>query len=245
MIDEERLPDDFPEPDTESSDEIVEEAPTEEQEHMATETQATDLTTVEILAEELEFLRARAAERDELFDRLQRSRADFINYQKRAQRESERWKEMILQDFLLHILPVIDDFERALGHARESSDVDALTHGFELIKAKLVKALEDQEVAPYEAMGERFDPAFHEAVAHIAQADAHEEEVIEVLRVGYRVGSRVLRVAQVVVAKDGTPWPEDGLSLDAETEDADDDTEDASPASLGDDDAAMQEEGDA
>jgi len=234
MRDEEPLPDGFAETDTESSEQIVEEVPTEEHEHPATETQATDLTVVEILAEELEVLRSRAEERDDLLDKLQRSRADFINYQKRSQRESERWREMTLQDFVLHILPVIDDFERALEHAQESSDVDALVHGFELIKAKLIKALEHQEVVPYESLGKRFDPALHEAVAHIAKPGAHEEEIIEVLRVGYTIGSRVLRAAQVVVAKDGEPWPEGEGMLEVETEDVDDDTEDAGPASLAD-----------
>jgi molecular chaperone GrpE len=244
MADDERLPQDVPEADTESGEQLVEEAPTEEHEHTATETQATDLTTVEILAEELEALRARADERDELFDRLQRSRADFINYQKRTQREQERWREMNLQDLVLHLLPVIDDFERALEHAREANDLDSLTHGFELIKAKLMKALEDHDVAPYDTLGQRFDPAYHEAVAHVEKPEARDQEVIEVLRVGYMMGNRVIRAAQVVVAKGGVAWPEDGASLTVETEDAGEDTEDAQAPSSPDDDGGAPAVGD-
>jgi molecular chaperone GrpE len=236
MADDEGLPQGSPEADTESGEEIVEEAPTEEHEHTATETQATDLTTVEILAEELEALRARADERDELLDKLQRSRADFINYQKRTRREQERWREMNLQDLVLHLLPVIDDFERALEHAREGNDIDSLTRGFELIKAKLVKALEDHDVVPYDALGQRFDPAYHEAVAHVEKPDAKDQEVIEVLRVGYMMGNRVLRAAQVVVAKGGAPWPADSAPLSIETEEAGEDTEDAPPPSAPEDD---------
>jgi molecular chaperone GrpE len=244
MADNEGLPQDTPEADTESGEQIVEEAPTEEHEHTATETQATDLTTVEILAEELEALRARAGERDEFLDKLQRSRADFINYQKRTQREQERWREMNLQDLVLHLLPVIDDFERALEHARDGNDVDSLTHGFELIKAKLMKALEDHDVVPYDTLGQRFDPAYDEAVAYVEKPEASDQEVIEVLRVGYMMGNRVIRAAQVVVAKGGSPWPEDSGTISVETEDAGEDTEDAQPPSSADDDADAPAVGD-
>jgi len=192
-----------PEPDTESSERLEEEAPTEE--HEPTETQASELATVEVLADEIEELRARAAERDEFLDKLQRAKADFINYQKRQQRERERWSELAMQNFALALLPVVDDFERALDAARRDHDVEAIAHGFALIRAKLLKALGDEGIEPFDALGKAFDPAFHEAVAHLERPDAADQAVIEVVKGGYMLGDRVLRAAQVVVAKSDRP----------------------------------------
>jgi len=194
-----------PEPESESPERPEDEAPTEEHETAATETQASELATVEVLAEEIEELRARAAERDELLDKLQRTKADFINYQKRLQRERERWSEMAKQDLVLPLLAVLDDFERALEAARQSDDVEPITHGFELIQSKFLKALSDQGITALEALGKPFDPAFHEAVARVEKPDVTDQTVIEVVRRGYMAADRVLRAAQVVVAKGERP----------------------------------------
>jgi len=206
MADEEHAPT-AREPDTDSSDHTEDEAPTEEHEPVAGDTQASELAVVEVLASEIDELRSRAADRDDLLDKLQRSKADFINYQKRLQRERERWTEMAIQELVLRILPGLDDLERALGAAREDHDVQALSHGIELIQAKLLKALADDGVAPYEAQGQPFDPAFHDAVAYLDQPNVPENTIVDVLQRGYMIGDRVLRAARVVVAKGG-PKPD-------------------------------------
>ena len=193
-----------PEPDTESVERSDEEAPTEEHETAASETQASELAVVEVLAEEIDELRAKAAERDDYLDKLQRTKADFINYQKRQQRERERWSEMSKQDFALRLLPVIDDLERALGAASQARNAQAVTDGFRLIHSKLMKALADEGIAPFEALGKPFDPAFHEAVARVDRPGVADQTIVEILHRGYLVGDRVLRAAQVVVAKGGT-----------------------------------------
>ncbi len=100
-----------PEPDTESSEHLDEEVPTEEQEQAATDTQASELATVEVLAQEVEELRARAAERDDFLDRLQRSKAEFSNYQKRQERDRERSSDEARRAFALGILPALDDLD--------------------------------------------------------------------------------------------------------------------------------------
>jgi len=194
-----------PEPDTESAEQPEEEAPTEDHEPTAAETQASELATVEVLAEEIQELRAKAAERDEFLDKLQRSKADFINYQKRVQRERERWAELTLQDFALELLPVVDDLERALDAARRDHDTHTFAHGFELIYTKLCKVLSDEGITPFDALGRPFDPAFHEAVAYLDRPDAADRTVIEVARKGYILGERVLRPAQVIVARNPRP----------------------------------------
>ncbi len=198
MDDREREPQ---EPETEGTEHLEEEAPTEDQEPTASETQTEELATVEVLAEEIEELRARAAERDDLLDKLQRSRADFINYQRRIQRERERWAEMTKQDVALQLLPILDDCERALQASAQNHDAEALARGFELIHSKLLKALANEGVEPFNPINQQFDPAYHEAVAHLERPDVPDNTIIEVVRTGYTIGDRVLRPAQVVVAK--------------------------------------------
>lgn len=204
MSDDEQAPKPS-EPDTEGLEPIEDEAPTEEHEPTASETQASELATVEVLASEVDELRARATERDDLFDRLQRSKADFVNYQKRVQRERERWSEMAVQDLALRVVPVLDDLQRALDAARQNHDAEALTHGLELIQQKLLKALAEEGIRPFEAHGRPFDPAYHEALAYHDNPELPDQTVMEVIHEGYTINDRVLRAAQVVVAKGGQP----------------------------------------
>jgi len=193
------------EPDTESSDRLEDEVPTEDHEGAASETQASELATVEVLAEEIEELRAKAAERDQYLDRLQRTTADFINYQKRQQRERERWNELALRDILLKLLPVLDDIERALATGQKDHDAEALLRGFGLIRTKFLRVLADEGVAPLDAMGKPFDPACHQAVNFVERRDLTDHTIVEVARPGFRIGDRILRPAQVVVSRGGPP----------------------------------------
>jgi len=193
------------EPDTESSERLEDEVPTEDHEAAASETQASELATVEVLAEELEELRAKAAERDQYLDRLQRTTADFINYQKRQQRERERWNELALRDVLLKLFPVLDDIERALVTGQKEHDAEALLRGFELIRAKFLKILAEEGVTPLDAVGKLFDPACHQAVSFVEHRGLTDQTVVELARPGYRMGDRMLRPAQVVVSRGGPP----------------------------------------
>jgi len=191
---------DSPEPETESSEQPEEERPTEEHEPTASDTQASELATVEVLAQEIEELRAKALERDDFLDRLQRLKADFANYQKRQERERSRWMEEARRAFAARILPVVDDLERALGTPAEGADAQALLHGVQLIHGKLLAALREEHIVPFESLGKPFDPAYHEGVARQERSDVSEHTVVEVLRKGYLIGDKVLRPARVVVA---------------------------------------------
>jgi molecular chaperone GrpE len=90
--------------------------------------------------------------------------------------------------------------------------------GIELIQAKLLKALADDGVTPFEARGKPFNPAFHEALAYHENPDVPDQSVMEVLHGGYLIGDRVLRAAQVVVARGGPP-PEEPEEAEPDTED--------------------------
>jgi len=205
MADDVKSDPEAPEPDTESCDHLEEEVPTEEQEQAATDTQASELATVELLAQEIEELRARAGERDDFLDRLQRSKAEFINYQKRQERDRERSSEEARRSFALRVLPALDDLDLALAAAQGAPDASALLRGVELIRGKLLGALREEGVVPFDALGKPYDPAFHEAIAQFEKAGVPDRTVIEEARRGYLLGERVLRPARVVVSKGPKP----------------------------------------
>jgi molecular chaperone GrpE len=139
-------------------------------------------------------------ERDQLRDQLLRKAADFDNYRKRVERDRREMVELASQDVLLELLPVLDDFERALD-ADVPPGAESYRDGVELIYKQLQDLLKKRGVTPIEAVGTDFDPHVHQAVVHEASATHRDNEVIAELRRGYRLGDRLLRPAMVKVAK--------------------------------------------
>lgn len=139
-------------------------------------------------------------ERDELRDQLLRKAADFDNYRKRVERERREMVELAAQDLLSELLPVIDDFERAL-EADVAPGAESYRDGVELIYKQLQDLLKKRSVTPIEAVGTDFDPHVHQAVVHEDSTTHRDGEVIAELRRGYRLGDRLLRPAMVKVAK--------------------------------------------
>ena len=139
-------------------------------------------------------------ERDELYDRLLRSAAEFDNYRKRTERERREHAERAAADLIGDLLPVLDDLERALAAAAERPET-ALRDGVELIHRALLDVLRRRGVEPFEAEGQMFDPAWHEAVASVPADGRPDGQIVATLRRGYRLGDRLLRAAQVTVAK--------------------------------------------
>jgi molecular chaperone GrpE len=139
-------------------------------------------------------------ERDELRDQLLRKAADFDNYRKRVERDRREMVELAAQDLLSELLPVIDDFERAL-EADVAPGAESYRNGVELIYKQLQDLLKKRSVTPIEAVGTDFDPHVHQAVVHEDSTTHRDGEVIAELRRGYRLGDRLLRPAMVKVAK--------------------------------------------
>jgi molecular chaperone GrpE len=139
-------------------------------------------------------------ERDDLYDRLLRKTAEFDNYRKRVERERRDQADRAIAGLLEELLPVVDDFDRALtlDAAGESS---AYRKGIELIHSKLHDLLRRQGVRPIDALGADFDPNLHQAVVHEESAGRRDGEVIDELRRGYMLGEQLLRPAMVKVAK--------------------------------------------
>ena len=138
-------------------------------------------------------------EKDSLQDRLLRTAAEFDNYRKRVERERRDLADYMKADILTEILPIVDNFERALQ--APSSDGDSLRKGVDLIHKQMLDFLRKRGVTPIEALGADFDPNFHQAVIHETSAFHREGEVIEELQRGYMLGDKLLRPAMVKVAK--------------------------------------------
>jgi molecular chaperone GrpE len=138
-------------------------------------------------------------EKDALQDRLLRTAAEFDNYRKRVERERRELADFMKADVLTELLPIVDNFERALQ--APSSDADSLRKGVELIHKQMLDLLRKRGVTPIEALGTDFDPNFHQAVIHETSPSHREGEVIEELQRGYMLGDKLLRPAMVKVAK--------------------------------------------
>jgi molecular chaperone GrpE len=139
-------------------------------------------------------------ERDEYYDLLLRTRAEFDNYRKRVERERQEQAESAAADLLRSLLAIVDDLERALA-APEGGDADAYRAGVELIHRQMLDVLRGRGVSPIDAIGETFDPHLHQAVTYEPAPGRRDGEIIEELRKGYRLGGRLLRPSMVKVAR--------------------------------------------
>jgi molecular chaperone GrpE len=137
--------------------------------------------------------------RDEYLDLLQRTKADFENYRKRAVRDQERLIAHAHERLVKELLPILDDLERAL-EAAERHEEAALVDGVQLVQKSLRKALEKEGLAEIDTDGP-FDPHVHEAMLTQPGNGAESGSVLEVLQRGYRLGDKVVRPARVIVAE--------------------------------------------
>jgi molecular chaperone GrpE len=140
-------------------------------------------------------------QRDQHYDLLLRKTAEFDNYRKRVERERQAVTEAAAADLILDLLPLVDDFERALEAEATPEAVDKYRQGIELIHRQLLETLRKRGVRPIEALGADFDPHFHQAVTYEPAEGRRDGEIIGELRRGYMLGDRLLRPSMVKVAK--------------------------------------------
>jgi len=141
-----------------------------------------------------------AAEKAELHDRLLRRQAEFENFRRRAQREREEYLEFAGADAMTALLPILDDFERALKV--ECGDAE-YARGIELIYQRWMDAAKKLGLEPIPAAGAKFDPNLHHAVDRVQRDDVEEDTVLDELQRGYNFKGRLLRPAMVRVAYKG------------------------------------------
>jgi molecular chaperone GrpE len=150
-----------------------------------------------------------AAERDQLRDQLLRTAADFDNYRKRTRREIDEAKVRGRDDAVKDILPVFDNLERAVAAADGAQSIASVVEGVKMVLKLFEDTAERMGLTRVKTLGERFDPAIHEAIQQ-QETEAHPPGTIlaEVVP-GYMVGQRLLRAAMVVVARKSSSKPAD------------------------------------
>lgn len=147
-------------------------------------------------------LDAALAKADEYLDSLQRERASFANYKRRVDQENAALADRVVADQVKIFLPVVDDLERALNHPPSDPDCANWIAGIDLIRKKLLKTLEAQNVTVIDLKpGDQFDPINQEAVTHEENDQFSDGEIIEVLQTGYQLKDKIIRPALVRVAK--------------------------------------------
>ena len=156
-------------------------------------------TKVQELEKEIEQLKA---EKAELNDRFLRLFSEFDNYKKRVSKEKLDLISTASEKVLVSLLPVIDDFERAIAANEKADNIDSIKEGFNLIYNKLVQMMKRFDVEEIQAKGEEFNTDFHEAVTHFpAQKEEDKGKVIDVTEKGYKLKDKVIRFAKVVVGQ--------------------------------------------
>ena len=137
---------------------------------------------------------------EELTDRVTRQMAEFDNFRKRTEKEKSQMYEVGAKDIIEKILPVVDNFERGLDAVKEEDKEDPFVQGMEKVYKHLLTTLEGIEVKPIEAVGQPFDPNFHNAVMHVEDESVGENIVVEELQKGYTYKGFVVRHSMVKVA---------------------------------------------
>lgn len=134
------------------------------------------------------------------YARLLRLQAEFDNYRKRTIKEKEDISKYAAERLVCAILPVLDNFERAIDSAQTSQDVAAYAQGVEMIYRQLHDVLAKEGLAAIEALGQAFDPNIHEAILAVESVEYSENTVVEEVQKGYYLKDRVLRPSMVKVS---------------------------------------------
>ena len=175
---------------------------TEEQVSAECEEIAGDSTDHASAIEELELrIEQLKAAADDAKDRELRARAEAENVRRRSAREYEQVRKYALESFAKELLPALDNFATAIKTARDQEIAESVLQGIELSVKTLVDAMSKNEITEFDPTGEVFDPERHMAMTSIEHPDAEPGTVIEVFRKGYFIQDRLLREAEVIVAK--------------------------------------------
>jgi len=127
--------------------------------------------------------------------------ADFKNYKMRQNEEMKKLKEFAGKDVFLNLLPVIDNFERAMGVEVNDNNVDSIKKGIEMIYKQFMSVLEKEGLKPFSSIGEKFDPYKHEAIEVVEDENREEGIVVDEIERGYYYKNELLRPAKVIISK--------------------------------------------
>ena len=162
-----------------------------------TDGQAAEQTPEHPASDDTQELKDKLAAANDSYLRLA---AEFDNFRRRSAKERLDLVTMANEKLIQEMLPIIDDFERALAALRDSEDSASAKEGTELIYNKIIAFLKKNGVSEIEALGQEFDTDYHEAVAQFPVEDAQQKnKVVEVAQKGYKMGDKVIRYAKVVI----------------------------------------------
>lgn len=148
-------------------------------------------------------------------DRMLRMAAELENYKRRVAREHEDLKKFANEKLISQLLTVVDNLERAIASTgSDNANEKSVTDGVAMTLAEVMKILEKHHVTPISALGEPFDPAFHQAMCQETSADQPPNTVVQEYQKGYLIHDRLLRPAMVVVSKAEQNGQPDGTSVD-------------------------------
>ncbi len=148
-----------------------------------------------------EELKKKEEEIKDSFDKYLRALAELENFKKRVAKEKEGVWAYANERVISDLLPILDNFERALDSGKNSKEFDAFYQGVELIYRQLKEALEKEGLRDFSSKGEIFDPSKHEAIAAVEWEDSPPDTVVEEVQKGYYLKDRLLRPARVMVSK--------------------------------------------
>ena len=191
----------------EDTEAVAEETVEEEVDSEASEEEALEETAEEGSEKGAKGLFKRKSKKDkkdeqieELKDKLTRQMAEFDNFRKRTEKEKSAMYEIGAKDIIEKILPVVDNFERGLGAVTEEQKEDSFVSGMEMIYKQIMTTLDSVGVKAIEAVGNEFDPDFHNAVMHVEDEEVGENIVVEEFQKGYTYRDTVVRHSMVKVA---------------------------------------------
>lgn len=173
------------------------EAPVEESPKQEPAEQDVMAADIEELRNEIETLRQTV---DETQSSYLRVLADFDNFRKRQREETSRLADLAREQLILKLLPIIDNFERTLQAAEAEHSYESLVEGVTLTLKSIREMLEREGLQPIEAVGQEFNPEFHEALMRVETDEHPDNTVIEELEKGYSLNGKVIRPARVKVA---------------------------------------------
>ena len=156
------------------------------------------LETIEKLTKENDDLKAKV---NDYMSSWQRERADFDNFKKRSAAERQELYKIVAEETIYKFLDVVDNLERALEMGKKSDNMESLISGVEMVHKQMLDVMGSFGVTKIEAVGEKFDPNFHEAVQTESKEDVPEGTIIEEYRKGYMGSSRAIRPSMVKVSK--------------------------------------------
>ena len=177
-----------------AADQVAEEVEETSQAQEAEEVEEPKELTPE---EKIEALEAELAEEK---DKLLRQKADFQNYRMRMAKEVANARVFGQTDTIMPFLQVFDHFSMAMAAADKSDNMDAIKQGLDMILNEYEKGLEELGVKSFSAIGEKFDPKLHEAMANEPSDEVEEGYIIKQWNAGYKMGERLLRPATVIVS---------------------------------------------